>query len=253
MPACPVPREPHLPMSFQTSIRPLLSPRNSWLLGLAATVLASLVCILFVDRSLALYFYGQRDHWVHAFFRSITEIGNGTGWYILAVLAMACGFAGDRFALFLASAMRWQRLRNAGLFLLGSLLLSGIALIALKVIFGRLRPRYLFEDGSYAFEPFLFNTGVVGFPSGHAQTIFAVMAVFWLVLPRFRLLYPVVAVLVAFSRVVVGAHYLADVIASTILALAVTAWLYDWMVRHGLSPRLQQEGRLSPPGRPPGG
>jgi len=241
-------------MSFRsTAARRLISPRSPWLHGFVLTVLASLACILLLDRSLALFFYGQRDHWVHAFFRAITEIGNGTGWYILAVLALAFGFAGDRFTLYLSRAMLWRRLRNAGLFLLGSLLLSGIALIALKVIFGRLRPRYLFEDGAYAFEPLLFNTGVVGFPSGHAQTIFAVMVVFWLILPRYRPLYLVAAVLVAFSRVVVGAHFLADVIASLFLSAAITVWLYRWMIRRGLPPALQRPCRLLPLWQRPAG
>lgn len=224
----------------------LFWPRNPYLRGLLWAALVSLLCILFIDRPLVLFFYGQRAHWVYGFFHAITDIGKGTGWYILAVLTALAGMAGDRFTLTVARALMWRRIRNAGLFLLGSLLLSGVAMLAVKVLVGRLRPRYLFENGSYSFDPFTFDTGMVGFPSGHTQTIFAVMTVLWLVLPQHRLLYLLAAVLVGFSRVVVGAHYLGDVIFAAFLSVALTVWLYDRMLRAGLPSRLQRGGWVLP-------
>ncbi|MEQ8345666.1 MAG: phosphatase PAP2 family protein [Sneathiellaceae bacterium] len=234
----------------------LLWPRNPYLRWLLLASLASLACILFFDRDLVLFFYGQRAHWVYGFFHAITDVGKGTGWYILGALTVLTGAAGDRFTLTISRALMWRRIRNAGLFLLGSLIVTGIAMLALKVLFGRLRPRYLFEDGVYSFDPLTFNTGMVGFPSGHTQTIFAVMTVLWLVLPRHRPIYLAVALLIGFSRVVVGAHYLADVIFGAFLSVALTVWLYDRMVRAGLPSRLQRGGyvgpffrrRLRPPG-----
>lgn len=225
----------------------LFWPRNPYLRGLVWTAAISLACILFVDRPLGLYFYGQREHWVHAFFRAITEIGNGAGWFALGVLAAAFGFGGSRLGGDLARVLAWRRIRNFGLFLLASLIVSGVALIALKVLFGRLRPRYLFESGSYGFQPFTFDTGMVGFPSGHTQTIFAAMTVLWLTLPRLRPLWLAVAVLVAFSRVVVGAHYLGDIVAGAFLAVALTVMTYDRLLRAGLPPRLQRRGFFLPP------
>ena len=224
----------------------LLRPRNPYLRWLLWSTLISLACVLLVDRQLVLFFYENRAHWVYGFFDAITDIGMGTGWYILAVLTALAGYGGERFTLSVARALMWRRIRNAGLFLLASLLLSGIVMIAIKVLTGRLRPRYLFEDGSYAFQPLTYDTGMVGFPSGHTQTIFAVMTVFWLVLPQHRPLYLIVAVLVGFSRVVVGAHYLGDVVFAAFLSIALTVWLYDQMVRRGLPSRLQRGGYVLP-------
>ena len=87
----------------------LLRPRNPYLRWLLWSTLISLACVLLVDRQLVLFFYENRAHWVYGFFDAITDIGMGTGWYILAVLTALAGYGGERFTLSVARALMWRR------------------------------------------------------------------------------------------------------------------------------------------------
>ena len=98
---------------------------------------------------------------------------------------------------------------------------GGIALVVgLKHLLHRPRPEQLFAPLGYSF------------PSGHSFFAYVVygMTAYWLAAPRAapqrRLIYAVAVVailLVGFSRVFLGEHYLSDVAAGFALALA---WVY---------------------------
>ena len=81
------------------------------------------------------------------------------------------------------------------------------------------------------------------FPSSHAANAFALA---WVLSARWRRGWPAfagVAVLVAFSRMYLGRHYLSDVVAGALLGAAVA-----WAVQRWLAPRR----RRAPPGGAPG-
>ena len=63
-------------------------------------------------------------------------------------------------------------------------------------------------------------------PSGHAATAFAGAATLAWLVPRFRLLWYALAVLIAYSRLYNGVHYPTDVLSGAILGLLVA-----WVVR----------------------
>ncbi|MEJ2700566.1 MAG: phosphatase PAP2 family protein [Desulfuromonadales bacterium] len=119
------------------------------------------------------------------------------------------------------------------LFLFVAVAFSGLLTDLLKIFFGRARPRLLFHHALYSFSFFKFSARMWSFPSGHANTIFALATACYLVAPRGRYLYFPIAVIVAVSRVVVGDHYPSDIIMGAYLGVLTTVYLKFFFLRRG--------------------
>ena len=113
--------------------------------------------------------------------------------------------------------------RRKGLypFLLTSLsILSARELSRLfKLIFSRPRPLAVLE-----------NVHVLGikyytysFPSGHTTVAFAFATILAIKLPKIRIPIIIIAILIGFSRIYIGAHYPSDVLAGAVLGCSVSA------------------------------
>src|SRR5262249_25279639 len=107
-------------------------------------------------------------------------------------------------------------------FLFFSIAASGIVVDVLKVAFGRPRPQLLFQSVFYVFTWLSWQSDHWSFPSGHSATIVALVTALWFLWPQHLLFYILVAVIVSMSRVVVGAHYLADILAGASVAVLTT-------------------------------
>ena len=115
---------------------------------------------------------------------------------------------------------------TASLILFNAVLFSGIFVNLLKVIFARYRPRML-DSGEYGFSWFDFGHSVASFPSGHSATALSAFVVFALIIPKFRNLFIFVGIIIALSRIVVGAHYLSDVIVGGIIGASFALTIYN--------------------------
>jgi len=145
--------------------------------------------------------------------------------------------------LYLASkSVKWanysQLLRKyawISLFLFASIAVSGLLIDILKVIFARYRPVMLYEAGKYGFTFFKFSPArVLSFPSGHANTIFALMTALCLIVPRYRFIFLAIAILVAANRVIIGAHFLSDVIAGAYLGVITPLYFKAFFLSRGI-------------------
>ena len=206
--------------------------------GFLVALAGSLVCIAFIDRPVVLAFKRVEDSdWV-AFFRIVTTIGESTHWLILAAVAWAACRIGAAVTVMLETEAWLRRCARSAAFAFTSLAVVGLSIPILKIIIGRLRPRYLFQIDAYGFEPLTLNLGMIGYPSGHSQTIATAMVVAYCLLPRYDVFYLGLALLVGFSRIAVTAHYPADVIMGLFVGVCGTVLIRQWFERHGASVRL---------------
>ena len=186
----------------------------------AAAALAALSAVLWIDRPLALFLH-RYPEW-HPPAEAIQRLGFGTPYLV----AFGAAFVALRWGGALPRLRPWaDRMREAAIvpaFLFASVAASGLAVDLLKVIFGRTRPKLLFADGTYDFSWLGLGADYWSFPSGHTAAVAALVTALWCLWPRHVLFYAALAVVVAASRVVTGAHYLSDVVVGGFVAILVT-------------------------------
>ena len=185
---------------------------------LAVVVLITVLLYLYADREVAQYFYGMdRSDPIKHFFKSITKFGKSE-WFLIPSI------------LFFLWFKQRKELLNAkkALYIFMTNVVAGLGVWLFKIPFGRMRPKLYLEDNLYGFEWFEFTSKYVSFPSGHTITAISSAVALSLLFPKWK--YPILmaGALVAFSRVVVTAHYLSDVFFASFLGTMVAYYLYQY-------------------------
>ncbi|OUS08265.1 hypothetical protein A9Q96_02060 [Rhodobacterales bacterium 52_120_T64] len=164
---------------------------------------------------------GARDIWL-----AITDLGN-SGW--MAIVLISLWIVSSALARFTPENPRWKRLSRQSVYVFAAVALSGIFTMIVKGIVGRARP-YKFEtEGPFGFDPFVFQSSFASWPSGHTTTAFAFAVAIVLLVPRAKYILLPLAVLAAYSRMAVDAHYLADVIMGTTVGTIGAILVYQWL------------------------
>ncbi|MEM8797084.1 MAG: phosphatase PAP2 family protein [Pseudomonadota bacterium] len=156
-------------------------------------------------------------------FRSITVFG-ASHWYLVP--------AG--VPVVLAACVDWRRVSRRvrtgvqtilwqASALFAAVAISGISVNLLKRAIGRARPKLMDDVGVYGFDPFAFTSTFASFPSGHSTTIGAVAVFAVIIFPRWVWTIVAIALIIGWSRVVVGAHYPSDIVAGLAFG-ALFAW-----------------------------
>jgi membrane-associated phospholipid phosphatase len=169
---------------------------------------------------------------VRAFFRSVTNIGR-SNWMLIptgAAIALALvmrkrhlGFRNAPAYGLIASTIGFVFVSVGGAGLIGSLA---------KNIIGRARPKLFDSLGALDFKPFAFDSDYASLPSGHATNIFAFATVIGILWPRGRVMLYTLAVWIAASRVLIGQHYVTDVVLGAILGTS-----FPYLVRERFAAR----------------
>lgn len=165
-----------------------------------------------------------------AFFHWLTDFGKSDWLLFPTLVAGLLSFA--LLQLPLTYSWRWalKGLGSVSAYIFASIAFSGIVVVLLKRLFGRARPMYLEDLGVLHFQPFEWlDWSFHSFPSGHATTIVA----FAFVLRTFtnRRYHGAIitfGVAVGLSRVVVGDHFLSDVIAGSFVGLFSALLVRDY-------------------------
>jgi membrane-associated phospholipid phosphatase len=112
---------------------------------------------------------------------------------------------------------------------------TGLIVNVGKRLIGRVRPLHVEPNAYLRFEPFSWHASNASFPSGHATTAWTVAAVLVLLFgPRLRPYVFALGTLVCISRVVLGAHYPADVVAGALFGWFATLCFAQFLARRGL-------------------
>ncbi len=177
------------------------------------------------------------DEWIIDIFRWITHAGHVVFYAIVIPIAVPVLFRLRR--LFLAQgrerlAARCGWLAWVLIFLLAAIVVSGLTADIFKPLVGRARPKLLLRDDFYGAIPLTFHADYFSFPSGHANTCFAIGFTLGFLWPRLWVVWIIGATVLALSRVMVNAHFLSDCIAGSAIAVFMTLWLRAWFAHRGV-------------------
>jgi lipid A 4'-phosphatase len=221
------------------------SPAGRLALVSVTTTLLVAISILAADRPLAFFFHA-RDHDLRSLFDFTGRLGLTYGYltiFGLAFVALHWGGALPRLQQF---ALPLRTISGVPAFLFLSIAASGIVVDVLKIFFGRSRPKLLFQSDFYGFTWLSWRSDHWSFPSGHSATIVALMTALWFLWPQHLLFYVLVAAIVCMARVVVGAHYLGDVLAAALIAVLTTRFTAQVFAKCGIDLAAARRGHGSP-------
>jgi len=112
-------------------------------------------------------------------------------------------------------------------------LFSGIISQVLKKLFHAPRPMAIIHNTEYPyFIDGVTHGGMTSFPSGHTTSVFALATILALNTKdkRLSLIYLVTAIITGYSRIYLGQHFLADVVAGALIGV-FSALLVYWYLR----------------------
>jgi undecaprenyl-diphosphatase len=197
----------------------------SWLL-VVAIVVAAFGCALWLDPFVHSWVLEHQSRPAKIFMRNVSRFGDWLEHFVLGlVLASLAWWRGNK---------RWTRIF---LSMLMACAIAGAAARVIKITTGRARPSVKTEEtwnGPRLSDKFH------AFPSGHTAASTAFFGVLFFASWRIGLACLPIPLLIAASRIYVGAHYLSDVIFATMLGFLVA-----YLVAHWLLAEIRNPGRDS--------
>lgn len=197
----------------------------SWLL-VVAIVVAALGCAFWLDPFVHSWVLEHQSRPAKIFMRNVSRFGDWLEHFVLGlVLASLAWWRGNK---------RWTRIF---LSMLMACAIAGAAARVIKITTGRARPSVKTEEtwnGPRLSDKFH------AFPSGHTAASTAFFGVLFFASWRIGLACLPIPLLIAASRIYVGAHYLSDVVFATMLGFLVA-----YLVAHWLLAEIRNPGRDS--------
>ena len=182
-----------------------------WLIGIAiaAVIIAT---AFYLDAAVRDFIASHQNPSVRNFMRNVSRFGDWLEHFAIGlVLAGVAWWRGSK---------RWTRIFVA---MLIALSIAGVAGRAIKISTGRARPSVKAE---HAWNGPSLSSKYHAFPSGHVIASTAFFAVLVFANRRIGLPCLAIPILIGFSRIYIGAHYLSDVVCAGMLGIlcAILVW-----------------------------
>jgi membrane-associated phospholipid phosphatase len=197
--------------------------------------------VVYLDRPIARAMLAVPP-WLHDLAEWMTRFGRSDLYLIPLLLILP-------LLLFASRTLAGEHRRSAArfwawvtLFVGLSVALSGLLNDLVKLIAGRPRP----TTGIFENQPFTFDYAYQSFPSGHTAVAFGLALSLGLLWPRWRIPLLLLALAVAASRLILHAHYPADVLGGALVGWVTVAGLSAFLADRGIVFRRDPSGRPVP-------
>ena len=185
-----------------------------WLVGVMIVV-AIIAAAFYFDASVANFMVTHQSPGVRAFMEKVSRFGDWPEHMLVGLLLMA-----------IAQSRGDKKLTRIILAALIALSISGLTGRVIKISTGRARPSVKSEHMWNG--PRVSGSKYHSFPSGHVDASVGFFAVLLFARRRIGLACLPIPILIGFSRLYLGAHYLSDVVCAAVLGFLVA--LFVWRV-----------------------
>ncbi|TAK50214.1 MAG: phosphatase PAP2 family protein [Xanthobacteraceae bacterium] len=184
--------------------------------------------------------------WIVEPFDFYTDFGRSNWflWPTAAVVVVCAALASERLGRVASATLAALMVRFGFLFI--AIGLPGLFVTIAKRIIGRARPFVGGAPDPYLFSPMAFHVHYASLPSGHTTTAFAAAFAIAALWPRTRYVMAAYAILIAVSRVVVGAHHPSDAVAGALVGILGAMLARQWFAVRGLGFVVMPDGEVRP-------
>ena len=183
-------------------------------------LLLGVFVFLFFDYSISKFFFNINSQ-TKSLFETLTHFGDSMYFFVPTILIWAViKIIQNKNKIILT-------ISDISLFIFFNILLSGIAVQIFKHILGRPRPPLFHSNNLTTLDIFNFDSRWHSFPSGHTATIFAFIFCLIFLFPKIKNILITIAVVIASTRVIVGAHYVSDIFGGALVAYITSILLRE--------------------------
>lgn len=200
-------------MKTETEIKPVRW-QITWIVLIAVAV-SGLAAAFFFDYTVAAWLRANTSPQVKHAMIIVSRIGDWPAHVIVCTIGIVISFARKK--------RNWMRIFVA---MLIALILAGLTGRVIKIATGRARPSVNTEQHWNGWQ---LSSKYHAFPSGHTAISTAFFVALFLVRKRLGAPLLLIPIVIASSRMVVGAHYLSDVTFAAILGVACAIVAVHWV------------------------
>ena len=183
-------------------------------------LLLGVLFFLFFDYSISKFFYNINSQ-TKSLFETLTHFGDSLYFFVPTILIWATiKIIQNKNKIVLT-------ISDISIFIFFNILFSGIAVQIFKHILGRPRPPLFHSNNLSTIDIFNFDSRWHSFPSGHTATIFAFIFCLIFLFPKIKNILITIAIIIASTRVIVGAHYVSDIFGGALVAYITSILLRE--------------------------